>query len=105
MAVTKLQLCLKWLIIAKRHSTFVSLFISPGNENYLVREYGLTVMTRGISPTTDEEIVNAFLTAKAAGKWPQIRNHYEYFMKATLVWFDASQQSTQGECIGKVKII
>ena len=75
-----------------------TLIFPSGNENLLVREYGLTVMTRGISNETRELISAAFNTAKEKGKWSQIRNEYEYFMKATLVWFDASRQLTQGEC-------
>ena len=71
--------------------------ISADNENLLVREYGLTVMTRGISSKTKEEIRNAFSAAKARGKWLQIENQYEYFMKATVIWFNASRQLAQGE--------
>lgn len=67
-----------------------------GNENLLVREYGLTVMTRGVTNETREEISKAYTAARGNGKWAQIRNEYEYFMKATLVWFDASRQLTQG---------
>ena len=68
----------------------IILIVSPGSENYLIREFGLTVITRGLDEKLLGEIEAAFDLAQSNGTWSGLVNVYDYFMRATEAWFNAA---------------
>lgn len=71
----------------------LTLFIFSGSENYLIREFGLTVVTRGFSPRLFAELEAAYAEAEANGTWTLLVNVYDYFMKATQAWFNGASMN------------
>ncbi|XP_052767957.1 uncharacterized protein LOC128208433 [Mya arenaria] len=61
---------------------------SGGTENDLIREFGLTVMTRALDTKTLRQIGVAYANAVSNGTFTDLINVYDYFMKGTLAWFD-----------------
>ncbi|KAL4220425.1 hypothetical protein ACF0H5_020828 [Mactra antiquata] len=57
-------------------------------ENFLMREFGLTLMTRVFDNDTLDDIKLAYENTSATSHWGDLVNSYDYFMKATQIWFD-----------------
>lgn len=67
-----------------------------GTINLLIQEFGFMMMTRIMNATLKAQVDDAFTTARANNTWPAITSKYDYFMKATLVWFNGIRNSNAG---------
>lgn len=70
---------------------------NPGNnENLLIREFGFMMMTRIMDEDLQAQLEEAYTSAVVNNTWPQITSKYDYFMKATLVWFNGISYNSAG---------
>lgn len=68
----------------------VVVVLSTGSENYLIREFGLTVVTRALTEKLLSDLDLAFNAAQTNGTWNGLVNVYDYFMRGTEAWFNGA---------------
>ncbi|XP_052276048.1 uncharacterized protein LOC127875224 isoform X2 [Dreissena polymorpha] len=61
---------------------------SGGTENYLIREFGLNIVTRALDDDIMSNLDLAYQDSVAQERYKDLKNVYDYFAKGTLAWFN-----------------
>lgn len=73
------------------------------DESILTHEFAHTIHTFGLSETQQQELLNIYTAARNAGKWENSyagSNEYEYFATISAMWFNAMDDTADGNWDG-----